>query len=128
MKLCRTMLLLTIGIFAVPATDAFGQEGHKIHVDEEAAKKGEKVFQARMCNTCHSVGKGKVIGPDLEGVTERRTLDWLKLMIMTPEIALARDTIAQRLQVEHGGVAMPNMRVKPEEFEQLIHYLARPKK
>lgn len=125
MELLRLMCLVALATFALPASKSFAQTArHPIHVDEEAAKKGEKVFKAKLCSTCHSIGKGRVVGPDLKGVTERRTLAWLKVMIMSPEVALAQDTIAQRLRVEHGGVAMPNMGVKPEEFEQLLHYLA----
>ena len=95
-----------------------------LRVDASLAKKGRKLFQSKMCGSCHSIGKGKVVGPDTKGVTERRTREWLKTMITTPEIALADDTIAQRLRAEHGNISMPNMRVNTAEFEQLLHFLA----
>jgi cytochrome c551/c552 len=98
--------------------------GEPPRVDATLAKKGKKLFQSKLCSSCHSIGKGKVVGPDLKGVTERRPREWLMTMIMTPEIALAQDTIAQRMRSEHGNIAMPNMRVNPEEFEQLLHFLA----
>jgi mono/diheme cytochrome c family protein len=116
--------LMAVSLFVVPAPTLFAQTSQQpVQVDQQAAGRGEKVFKAKLCSTCHSVGKGRIVGPDLKGVTERRTPEWLKLMIMTPEVALAQDTIAQRLRAEHGGVSMPNMHVTPEEFAQLLQYL-----
>jgi cytochrome c2 len=37
---------------------------------------GERNFQA-FCAACHSIGKGKLVGPDLIDVHTRRTDDWL---------------------------------------------------
>src|SRR4029450_2119355 len=31
----------------------------------------------RVCSACHTFGKGSLIGPDLKGVTNRRTRAWL---------------------------------------------------
>jgi cytochrome c2 len=116
--------LLATSLCARAQAQATSVASEPLPIDSELAKKGKKLFQRKLCSSCHSIGKGKLVGPDLKRVTERRTQEWLKTMITTPEIALAQDTIAQRLRAEHGNISMPNMRVQPEEFEQLLHFLA----
>ncbi|HNQ83491.1 MAG TPA: hypothetical protein PKM34_07600, partial [Bacteroidales bacterium] len=39
------------------------------------ASDGAQLFQ--ICGACHTIGKGKLIGPDLYKVTERRDRAWL---------------------------------------------------
>jgi len=92
--------------------------------DEAAAKKGRGLFNARGCMGCHTVGKGKLAGPDLAGVTERRETDWLKKWLKNPDELLATDPAAQEMLKEYKGVKMPNMKLKDDEIEALLHYMA----
>src|SRR6185295_18635052 len=41
-------------------------------------------FDAR-CSTCHSVGRGVVVGPDLRGVTARHDGRWLRSFIRSSQ-------------------------------------------
>ena len=45
-------------------------------VNEDLAEQGEKLFQLKGCSACHTFGK-KMSGPDLAGVTMRRTAEWM---------------------------------------------------
>jgi protein SCO1/2 len=92
--------------------------------DEAAAKKGRSLFNARGCMGCHTVGKGKLAGPDLAGVTERREAEWLKKWLKNPDELLASDPVAQEMLKEYKGVKMPNMKLKDDEIEALLHYMA----
>jgi mono/diheme cytochrome c family protein len=92
--------------------------------DEAAVKKGKSLFQARGCFACHTVGKGKLAGPDLAGVTERREAGWLRKWLKTPDELLATDPIAQEMMKEYNNQKMPNLKLKDEEVEALLHYLA----
>lgn len=38
-----------------------------------------------VCSTCHTVGGGDKIGPDLAGVSKRRKVDWLVKFINYPD-------------------------------------------
>lgn len=38
-----------------------------------------------VCLTCHTVGGGDKIGPDLKGVTKRRKMDWIVKFVQYPE-------------------------------------------
>jgi cytochrome c oxidase cbb3-type subunit 3 len=43
---------------------------------DDAVAKGEQVFQA-ICSVCHKMGE-QVIGPDLTGIHDRRSPEWIK--------------------------------------------------
>src|SRR5262245_33979905 len=44
--------------------------------DPAMIARGEEVFAARGCGGCHAFGS-KLVGPDLVGVTERRSVTWM---------------------------------------------------
>ena len=43
------------------------------------------------CLACHSIGQGRKLGPDLAGVTKRRTTAWLAKWLKAPEKMLESD-------------------------------------
>ncbi|MCC7405251.1 MAG: c-type cytochrome [Bdellovibrionales bacterium] len=87
---------------------------------------GQKLFQQR-CISCHTVGKGKGVGPDLQGVTQRREQAWLHRWIREPDKMLAEnDPTATALLKEYNQVPMPNMAITPEQADQILAYLANP--
>jgi mono/diheme cytochrome c family protein len=45
---------------------------------------GKRLFET-VCIACHTIGGGVRIGPDLQGVTERRDRAWLVRFISDPE-------------------------------------------
>jgi len=92
--------------------------------DEAAVKKGKSLYQARGCFGCHTIGKGKSAGPDLLGVTERREATWLQHWLKSPDEMIGSDPVAQEMVKEYKGVKMPNLKLKDEEVEALMHYLA----
>jgi hypothetical protein len=74
---------------------------------------------------CHTIGHGRLAGPDLFGVTERRSIDWLKAFLKDTNAMLETDPIAQALLKEFHGARMPNIVMTDPEIEGLIHYLQR---
>jgi hypothetical protein len=42
-----------------------------------SAREGEQIFVEK-CTACHTIGKGRLVGPDLSGVTTRREESWHK--------------------------------------------------
>lgn len=93
-------------------------------VNAALADRGKKLFSNKQCNTCHTIGRGKAVGPDLRDVTSRRSLAWIRRMIRTPETMLLEDSLARALRKEHGDIPMPNMKLSEAEVEAVIHYLA----
>lgn len=94
-------------------------------VEERKADLGHDLFGSRGCMGCHSIGHGRLAGPDLFGVTEVRSIDWLKSFLKDTDAMLNTDPIAQALLKEFKGNRMPNIRLTDQEIEGLIHYLQR---
>lgn len=85
---------------------------------------GAALFKAK-CAGCHSIGGGRLVGPDLKDVTQRRTPDWIKTFIANPPAVIASDATAAALQKEY-GVTMPALGLTPAEIDALIAYLGNP--
>jgi cytochrome c2 len=101
-------------------------------VDPALAKRGKTLFASRGCTACHTIGKsGKntAAGPDLAGVTERRTHDWLKRWLKNPTEMIGSDSIADEMVVAAKNVKMPNMKLGDSDIDALMNYFAEnPKK
>ena len=87
----------------------------------DEAETGKKLFQERGCLACHTIGKGKLTGPDLAGVTKRRDEEWLKKWLTSPETMLMSDPVAKELLQQY-MVPMPNQGLSPQDIEALIDY------
>lgn len=113
-------LVVTLGGVALFATflsqRAFGEDS--------PAHEGKGIFQAK-CSPCHTIGGGRLVGPDLAGVTVLRDHAWLEGFISAPDRVLASgDPVANRLLKDNGGVAMPNLGLSHSQVDELIAYLA----
>jgi len=93
------------------------------HTEESAeVAKGKELFQSKGCVACHTIGSGKLTGPDLKGVTERRQEEWLKQWIKSPDTMVFSDPIAKELLAEY-MVPMPNQGLTDQEVIEVITYL-----
>lgn len=60
------------------------------------------------CMSCHTIGGGRLVGPDLKDVTQRRDRDWLIRFMKDPQAVInSGDPVARQLLEEYGGVMMP---------------------
>jgi mono/diheme cytochrome c family protein len=85
--------------------------------------KGLELFGLKGCTACHKVGGGRLVGPDLKGVTARREEKWIKKMILRPDVMIKQDDVAKQLFVAH-LTEMPNQNVDPQtELPFLLAYL-----
>jgi mono/diheme cytochrome c family protein len=91
-------------------------------VDQALAERGERVFQTKGCVGCHTIGKGRLTGPDLKGVTERRPYEWFVPWVMNPDSMLKVDPIAKQLLAEY-MTPMLGMGVTADEARALWEYL-----
>jgi cbb3-type cytochrome oxidase cytochrome c subunit len=96
-------------------------------VDPALAERGRRVFVNRGCNACHTIGRTEARtaeGPDLAGVTERRTNEWLVAWLKDPNAMFGSDPVADAMLEQYRFVKMPNMRLADGEISALIAYLA----
>lgn len=107
-------------IAAVSKYDS-GPRAGESKVDEEKAEAGKKLFSSKGCTACHTFGK-KMSGPDLAGVTMRRTAEWMENQILQPERMVKEDPIAHDLFAKH-ALQMPNQGLTQDEARAVIEYL-----
>ncbi len=84
----------------------------------------EELF-AEKCSSCHSIGKGDRVGPDLKGAHERRSPDWLARMIKAPSKMLDSDADARALLKKFNNVRMPDLGLSAAEAESLVALIER---
>ena len=91
---------------------------------------GSTLFRTR-CASCHVIGEqvsaaqiGRLIGPDLLGVTDRRDPEWLARWVAEPDKMLAeKDPLALQLFAQYKGVAMPNMSLSRKQVDSVLEYI-----
>jgi protein SCO1/2 len=87
---------------------------------------GQRLFQSK-CSACHSVGQGDKVGPDLAGVTARRSRAWLVRYISAPdELLAAGDPTAVALFHQYKQIRMPNLKLGASDVQDLLIFLERP--
>ncbi|TNE27525.1 MAG: c-type cytochrome [Bacteroidetes bacterium] len=93
---------------------------------EGDAAAGEKLFKTN-CASCHKLDS-KLVGPALSGVTERRSLDWLKLWIRdNAALRASGDADAIAIYEEYGGAAMNSFAyLSDEEIVNILTYVENP--
>jgi len=91
-------------------------------IDQSLAAQGETLFQTKGCIGCHTFGEGRLTGPDLQGVVERREYDWIMAMVTNPDSMLRVDATARQLFAEY-MTPMVNMGVTRDEARALYEYL-----
>jgi len=75
-----------------------------------AAAQETAAFFKQNCASCHTIGGGRLTGPDLKDVTKRQDRAWLRDFIMNPQAKInAGDPYAVKLHEEARGVLMPSI-------------------
>lgn len=89
------------------------------------AQSAEAETNFAVCKACHTIGGGKLIGPDLKGVTERRDEAWLIKFIQNSQAMIdAGDPIAVQVWEEHNKIPMPpNPQLNVDQIKDLLLYI-----
>lgn len=104
---------LVLFVLLTSFLNTFGQE----------VNEGEKLFKSN-CKSCHSIGKGRVVGPDLKNVSERRTEEWLQKFIKNPGDMIASDADAKKLFEEYDPVIMPShSALSDQDISSILGYI-----
>jgi len=113
-----TLAVVALGLPAIAAAQG------SFTVDPVAAKRGRVVWQKTGCMICHTIGVGQGAGPDLAGVHERRTIDWLTRWLQNTTEMLQTDPIAQAMLVQYKNIKMPQVKMSDSDINAVLHYIA----
>lgn len=110
-----------------PAYRAQTRKPHTGYAEAEArqitAQPGQALF-LKACSTCHTIGRGTLVGPDLKHVAARRNREWLTQFLMSPERMRARnDPAALELAAKFRGVRMPNLGLLENDVADVLQYI-----
>jgi len=84
---------------------------------------GEQVFNT-ICFACHTIGGGRLIGPDLAGVHEKRSQEWLEKFVKSSQSMInAGDADAVALFEEYSSLLMPDAVATDEQIRQVLIYI-----
>ena len=84
---------------------------------------GEKTFKAT-CTACHSIGKGKIVGPDLINVNTRRNEKWLINFIRSSQkVVKSGDAVAVKLFNDHNKIPMPDQNLTDAQIKDVLAYI-----
>jgi cytochrome c2 len=74
---------------------------------------------------CHTIGGGRLTGPDLKDVTKRKDREWLKQFMANPKAVIdSGDPYAQKLLEESRNVPMPTLPgLTPDRLENLLNLI-----
>jgi len=103
-------LLLSCGLVVLAASTA-------------AAGQGADLFQQR-CVACHTIGGGRLVGPDLAGVQDRRKKDWLHAFIKSSQSVIrSGDADAKALADQFPGLIMPDQILSDTEIDAILAHI-----
>ena len=83
-------------------------------------------FFKQNCTSCHTIGGGRLTGPDLKDVTTRKERAWFVQFLQSPKSMIdSGDPYAAKLQQEARGVVMPNIAgMTPQQAQALLDMIA----
>lgn len=107
--------LVTFGLFLLFLFQSFGSFAQTAEAEKNFA----------ICKACHTIGGGKLVGPDLKGVTERREEAWLiKFIRNSTAVVESGDPIAVQVFEENNKVPMPpNPQLNEEQIKEILLYI-----
>ena len=89
------------------------------------AQQDAAAFFKQNCVSCHTIGGGRLTGPDLKDVAARRDRAWLVQFLQSPKAMIdSGDAYAAKLQQDARGVVMPNIAgMTPQQAQALLELI-----
>lgn len=91
--------------------------------DGQAAESGQKIFQTN-CSVCHSIGGGRLLGPDLADVHDRRTQEWLEKFVKSSQTMVkSGDADAIAIFEKFNKIVMPDIAISEEQIKAALEHI-----
>lgn len=89
----------------------------------QAQNNGENLFKTT-CAACHTINKGRLIGPDLTRVYEKRDTDWLiRYIRSSQQLVKEGDSVAVALFQEFNQIPMPDNNWSDDQILSVLDYI-----
>ncbi len=89
-----------------------------------SAQDGGELFK-KHCKACHTIGEGIKVGPDLTGISSKRSFDWLvKFVKSSKDVIASGDKDAVAIFEEYEKKPMPNHSNSVAEIQVMFDYIA----
>jgi mono/diheme cytochrome c family protein len=89
----------------------------------EAQQTGQQIFDS-LCTVCHTIGGGRLVGPDLANVHEKRSQEWLERFVISSQSMIdSGDVEAVALFEEYNRLPMPDSFLSDEQSRQVLSYI-----
>jgi len=80
---------------------------------------GERLFK-QVCFTCHTIGRGRLIGPDLANVQNRRPEDWIIQFVQSSQTVIkSGDAYANTLFNQYNKLIMPDNKFSADQIRAI---------
>ena len=84
---------------------------------------GKTAFK-QTCGACHTIGQGKLVGPDLSKVGDRRTDDWLVKFIKSPKAMVdGKDKTADSLFQVYKVMMPDHPNLNDAQIHEILAYI-----
>jgi cytochrome c2 len=93
---------------------------------------GAKYFK-KNCKSCHSIGGGDVVGPDLAGLSKRRKVDWIVKFVNYPDGMIngdeeeagyeKPDALAKKVYELYKPTVMTEIEMSKAQVKGLLKYI-----
>jgi len=88
-----------------------------------AQTQGEQIFK-KTCIACHTIGSGRLVGPDLKDVFKRRTEDWIINFVKSSQgMIKSGDPDAVAIFNEFNKTIMPDQALIDDQIKDIILYI-----
>ncbi|WP_224488049.1 c-type cytochrome [Robertkochia flava] len=91
------------------------------NLDLEMTRKGELLYSTK-CVACHQV-ENNMLGPKMQGITERRSPEWIMNIMLNPQEMLMKDPLAKELLAEYKNAVMVNQNLSEADARAILEYL-----
>jgi len=85
------------------------------------AAKGKAIYQSK-CFACHKLSSEMLVGPGWEGVTRRRTPEWIMNWVTNTRVMLDKDLAAQA-EMAVCLIRMPNQDLTDEQARNVLEFM-----
>jgi len=88
------------------------------------ADEGQELF-TKLCSACHTIGGGRLVGPDLKDITDKRSPEWLGAFIQSSQTLInSGDSDAIATYKEYNNLLMPDQLLDAGQVTAVLAYIS----